>query len=125
MLESEAPKDSIFSSIDPFDFYMFPTKNGQLHGFCQKQVASDLSLLSDLPSDLPRDKALVLAARQGQQHLVEALLLSRVQAAVLSQKMGKMQNGWCFICVFIVFSKLEPKNDEFVYLHVFSSKKTR
>ena len=36
------------------------------------------SVLAELPSDLPKELSLVLAARQGQQHLVEALLANRV-----------------------------------------------
>eukprot|EP00438_Fugacium_kawagutii_P024478 Skav209977 [mRNA] locus=scaffold1046:81008:92612:+ [translate_table: standard] len=45
--------------------------------WCQ---APGTDLLSELPSDLPRDLSLVLAARQGQQNLVEALLASRANA---------------------------------------------
>lgn len=45
---------------------------------CAEVSHSDSSVLAELPSDLPKELSLVLAARQGQQHLVEALLANRV-----------------------------------------------
>lgn len=42
--------------------------------------------MAELPSDLPKGLSLVLAARQGQQHLVDALLSSRVEAKL--RKLG-------------------------------------
>ncbi|CAK9102505.1 Ankyrin repeat domain-containing protein 50 [Durusdinium trenchii] len=41
-------------------------------------MESQLDLLAELPTDLPRELSLVLAARQGQHHLLEALLDSQV-----------------------------------------------
>eukprot|EP00435_Cladocopium_sp_Y103_P019254 s4619_g4.t1 len=44
-----------------------------------RHAAEASDLLAELPSDLPKGLSLVLAARQGQQHLVDALLSSRVE----------------------------------------------
>ena len=62
--------------------YGFPYATGQAAPITDRDStgAQVSDLLAELPSDLPKGLSLVLAARQGQQHLVEALLSSGVEA---------------------------------------------